>query len=75
MIRVYLDTSVISALLDIRTPERMAQTKHAWESLSSYEVYISEVMWLSVPLFRFVLKHLIRKTDEPSSFGFRGTVK
>jgi tRNA isopentenyl-2-thiomethyl-A-37 hydroxylase MiaE len=31
--RVFLDTSVISAYFDARTPERMAQTRGAWGTL------------------------------------------
>ena len=40
--KVYLDTSVISALFDPRTPERQGLTQAMWQSLSSYDVYISE---------------------------------
>ncbi len=42
--KVYLDTSVISALFDKRTPERMALTKTAWKTLKDYDVYISELV-------------------------------
>jgi predicted nucleic acid-binding protein len=41
---LYLDTSVISALFDERTPERMAQTRRTWEELSTYDVYISNAV-------------------------------
>jgi predicted nucleic acid-binding protein len=42
--RVYLDTSVISALFDTRTPERMFQTEIAWQQLEKYSVYLSETV-------------------------------
>jgi predicted nucleic acid-binding protein len=40
--KLYLDTSVISALFDKRTPERMAQTTAAWSVLDGFDVFISE---------------------------------
>lgn len=40
--KVYLDTSVISALFDSRTPERQKLTQIAWENLKGVDVYISE---------------------------------
>lgn len=42
--KVYLDTSVISALFDSRTPERQQLTKLMWELLKDYNVYISEIV-------------------------------
>ncbi len=36
--KVYLDTSVLSALYDERTPERQVLTKAAWENLKDYNV-------------------------------------
>jgi predicted nucleic acid-binding protein len=42
--KVYLDTSVISALFDERTPERLAMTSVFWSKLSDYEVFISELV-------------------------------
>ena len=42
--KVYLDTSVISALFDERTPERLAMTSHFWSKLEDYEVFISELV-------------------------------
>jgi len=42
---IYLDTSVISALFDSRTPERQHLTKLFWEqAISSYNIYISEIV-------------------------------
>ena len=40
--KVYLDTSVISALFDSRTPERQKLTQVAWKNLIDHDVYISE---------------------------------
>jgi predicted nucleic acid-binding protein len=45
--KIYLDTSVISALFDERTPERKLATEQAWVKLkdkSISEVYISELV-------------------------------
>jgi len=43
-VKVYIDTSVISALFDARTPERQQLTKLMWESLNNYDIYISEIV-------------------------------
>jgi len=43
-IRVYLDTSVISALFDDRNPERQDLTRRFFAGIESFEVYISEVL-------------------------------
>ena len=42
--KIYLDTSVISALFDERTPERVAMTTDFWLKLDDYEVFISELV-------------------------------
>ena len=42
--KVYLDTSVISALFDKRTPERLSMTSALWAKLNDYEVFISELV-------------------------------
>jgi len=42
--KIYLDTSVISALFDERTPERMAMTSDFWSKLDDYEIFISELV-------------------------------
>ena len=42
--KVYLDTSVVSALFDERTPERLTMTSNFWSKLSDYEVFISELV-------------------------------
>jgi len=53
--KIYLDTTIVSALFDKRTPERMLQTKQFWEHITSYDVHISdlvtdEIMAASQPL-------------------------
>jgi len=40
---IYLDTSVISALFDERTPERKALTREFWEKDHNYEKFLSEI--------------------------------
>jgi predicted nucleic acid-binding protein len=42
-IDVYLDTTIISALFDKRTPERMFQTQKFWDQIDGYNVFISEL--------------------------------
>ena len=42
--KVYLDTSVISALFDERTPERRSMTFDLWAKLDAYEVFISKLV-------------------------------
>ena len=42
--KVYLDTSVISALFDERTPERLLMTSALWSKLNDYDVFISELV-------------------------------
>jgi predicted nucleic acid-binding protein len=39
-----LDTTIISALFDKRTPERMSQTQGFWERINEYNVFISELV-------------------------------
>jgi predicted nucleic acid-binding protein len=43
--KIYLDTSIVSALFDERTPERQSETKRFWRLLQSgkYDVCISKV--------------------------------
>jgi predicted nucleic acid-binding protein len=41
---IYLDTTIISALFDKRTPERMFQTQQFWEHIDEYNVSISELV-------------------------------
>jgi predicted nucleic acid-binding protein len=42
-LRVYLDTSVVSALLDDRTPDRQGLTREFFEHLDDYEAVTSEL--------------------------------
>jgi len=42
--KLYLDTSVISALHDDRTPERKTLTERFWESLENDQVFISALV-------------------------------
>lgn len=42
--KIYLDTSVISAYLDERAPERQTYTKFSWKMFKHYEVYISQLV-------------------------------
>lgn len=44
MIRVYLDTSVISALFDRRNPERQLLTRLFFDRIESFDAYLSEVV-------------------------------
>lgn len=46
--RVYLDTSVISALFDEKNPERKLLTEEFFSKISSYTVYISEITIMEV---------------------------
>ncbi len=43
-LRVYLDTSVLSAYFDERTPDRMVETRVFWVRLSEFEVYTSTLV-------------------------------
>ncbi|MBT9169047.1 MAG: tRNA(fMet)-specific endonuclease VapC [Syntrophomonadaceae bacterium] len=42
-IRVYLDTSVISALFDEKNPERKSLTEAFFKEIGNFEAYISEI--------------------------------
>lgn len=43
MLRLYLDTSVICAYFDDKTPERMAETRLFWGELSQNKVVVSMI--------------------------------
>ena len=43
-LKIYLDTSVISALFDRRSPEIMKWTQEFWKMIEKYEVYVSDVV-------------------------------
>lgn len=42
-LKIYLDTSVISALFDNRNPERMALTESFFEEIDLYRIFISDI--------------------------------
>jgi predicted nucleic acid-binding protein len=42
-LRIYLDTSVVSGLVDDRLPERQRATVDFWSRLAEYEVSVSEL--------------------------------
>jgi len=42
-LRIYLDTSVFSAYLDERSPERQTETREFWKRLHQYELSTSEL--------------------------------
>jgi predicted nucleic acid-binding protein len=42
--RLYLDTSVLSAYFDHRSPERRALTVLFWEGRARYEIWVSDVV-------------------------------
>jgi predicted nucleic acid-binding protein len=41
---IYLDTTIISALFDDRTPERKRHTESFWSKLTEYNVHISDLV-------------------------------
>ncbi len=41
--KLYLDTSVISALFDERNPERKSLTESFFKEIKDYEIFISEI--------------------------------
>ncbi len=43
-LKIYLDTSVISALFDTKSPEMMRWTEEFWKIIDKYEGYISDVV-------------------------------
>lgn len=47
-LRVYLDTSVVSAYVDDRLPERRRATTEFWSRLGIYDVSISELTLIEV---------------------------
>ena len=47
-LKIYLDTSVISALFDERNPERKSLTESFFEEIDIFEVYISNFTLLEI---------------------------
>jgi len=46
--RVYLDTSVISALFDERNPERKLLTEAFFKEIENFKVFISEITFVEI---------------------------
>ena len=46
--KVYLDTSVLSAFLDSRNPERQELTKEVFDRIHEHEVFVSELTALEI---------------------------
>lgn len=63
-IKIYLDTSVISALFDDRTPERKAMTIAAWDKLVANDVYISDVVLDEVKMSSQPLRERMLKCSQ-----------
>jgi len=42
-LKIYLDTSVISALFDERNPERKSLTESFFKGIGNYNIYISDI--------------------------------
>ncbi|NOX36657.1 MAG: type II toxin-antitoxin system VapC family toxin [Calditrichaeota bacterium] len=63
--KIYLDTSVISALFDERNPERKSLTEEFFSEIEIYTTYISELTIAEIdrtpdPLLRRKMKETIR---------------
>lgn len=43
-LRIYIDTSVLSAYFDERTPERLAETREFWTRLLEFEAQTSDLV-------------------------------
>ena len=60
--KLYLDTSVISALFDDRNPERKALTEEFFSKIEIYETYISELTIAEIErTYNDVLKDKMRQ--------------
>ncbi len=66
-IRIYLDTSVVSARVDDRLPERRRATVDFWERLADYEIAISELTMMEI---RAATEPNLRQEMEASVRGF-----
>jgi len=59
-LKIYLDTSVISALFDRRSPEIMKWTQEFWKMIEKYEVYVSEeVIRMVNSLYNYPLLEIV----------------
>ena len=57
-LKIYLDTSVISACVDERTPERRNETKAFWGRIGEFDVSISEAVMQEIRSTRDETKRL-----------------
>jgi len=73
--KIYLDTSVISALFDDRTPDRQKLTEESFKKFEEYEVFVSELVIeelnaasqkLKEKFLNTVDKYEVLKTDKES---------
>lgn len=46
--RVYVDTSVISAMVDRRNPERVSLTRLFWRDIGNYRAFVSDLVLLEI---------------------------
>ncbi len=61
-LKVYIDTSVISAMFDMRNPERRFLTRNFWNHLREMDPYVSDVVYAEV----------VATPDAPSRSGTFG---
>ena len=62
ILKLYLDTSVISALFDKRNPERKALTEQFFEMRDEFEIFISELVLAEIDDIKDeILKREFRK--------------
>lgn len=54
-LRIYLDTSVISAVFDQKHPERQSLTKYFFKMKDVFKIFISELTQLEINQFRIGL--------------------
>jgi len=67
MLKVYLDTSVISALFDKRNPERQLLTERFWDNINEFNVFVSELTFLEITR---TIKPKLRKSLLNKAVGF-----
>ena len=47
-IKIYLDTSVISALFDARNPERQELTENFFEKIEMFDIFVSDIVFAEI---------------------------
>jgi len=66
-LKIYLDTSVISAYYDDRQPERMKLTQNFWKQIRNYEIFVSSIVVAEIDKWddpiRLKLKKLIKNLN------------